>query len=511
MKNIKAISFLLAVLMTLSSFTISAFALEIEDASEDGTTEETATAAVTWEDVIAGMATPEEYCEANGVSDLSTELGGEASTTNLTVEDGLYYINNKYTGKYMYYSSSSVTSKSGLTSSLGSYARWGVYETDNGYVIYSSFNGSKFLAVSTSSTNGVEIVTVTSSQEMPETCYWDMSVAAGGGILIQSMYNSRYLYASGTSLYTASSTGTSGTSTYYSRAWRFVSKSNMSSREMTSFTVDTCTILAGESKTPTINPTPSNAYWTRAYDFSYSGYSTTYTSFSSSTGKFTCKNYDCSSFTITATHKPTGLTATFVLATNPLTAMLVGITVTGHNHSSLFTSVQSTLTKNFDYSSATINADTYTAEKVAGFLDDDSYNIFVSRSHGNCYGSSYTYIITSGSSTSDTYHLTSKDLKSYDLSNMKLIMFVACYTGYGGKGSNNLPTVAVTQGAATAIGFEKELVCSTANAWTIEFFDWMKDGYTVLNACKEMGSSDLYRSTTMTSYIVCGDTSATFY
>ncbi|MCD8003003.1 MAG: hypothetical protein LUG88_03710 [Clostridia bacterium] len=123
MKNIKAISFLLAVLMALSSFTISAFALEIEDASEDGTTEETATAAVTWDDVIAGMATPEEYCEANGVSDLSTELGGEASTANLTLENGIYCFNNKASGKYMYYSSSSVTVKNGYVSSLGSYLK----------------------------------------------------------------------------------------------------------------------------------------------------------------------------------------------------------------------------------------------------------------------------------------------------------------------------------------------------------------------------------------------------
>ncbi|MCD8055357.1 MAG: hypothetical protein LUE25_01350 [Clostridiales bacterium] len=511
MKNIKAISFLLAVLMALSSFTISAFALEIEDASEDETTEEAA-AAVTWDDVIAGMATPEEYCEANGVSDLSTELGGEASTANLTVEDGLYYINNKYTGKYMYYSSSSVTSKSGLTSSLGVNSRWKVSETDNGYIIHSAASATKYLAVSTSSTSGVEIVTVTSSQTIPDTCYWDMSVASGGGILIQSMYNSRYLYSTGTDLYTASSTGTSGTSTYYSRAWRFVSKSNMSSRELTSFTVNDCSMLAGNSSTPTINSTPSNAYWTQAYDFTYSDYSTSYFTFNSLTGIFT----GVSSVTgvhyskVIATHKVTGLTATFYLVINPR-SVLIGVPSTGddetHYHKEWIDDVDDILT-DMGYTNHLGSYTTYTISKVISLIDDYTCSIFVSRSHGGAT-SSHTWILLSDTaSTSNIIRLYSDgDIASTDLSNMKLMLFVGCKTGYGGNGGNNLPTAAVESGATTAVGFTENINCKKASNWTIEFFDLMSEGNSVSAACSTLAISSNYSSTNLTSYVICGSTS----
>ncbi|MCD7783733.1 MAG: hypothetical protein LUI15_07610 [Firmicutes bacterium] len=506
MKNIKAISFLLAVLMALSSFTISAFALEIEDASEDGTT-----AAVTWEDVIAGMATPEEYYEANGVSDLSADLGGEASTAyvDASISANIYYINNRYTGKYMYYSSSSVTSQSGLISSLGVNSRWKVSETDNGYIIHSAASATKYLAVSTSSTSGVEIVTVTSSQTIPDTCYWDCILASGGGFLIQSMYNSRYLYSTDTDLYTASSTGTSGTSTYYSKVWRFVSKSNMNELE-SGFTMNDCSVLAGNTVSPSVSSSYS-ATWTSAYDFTYSGYSTSKFTLNSLTGVFT----GVSSVTgvhysrVTATHKVTGLTATFYLVINPR-ALLIGIPATTsgtHYHDEWRDDVDEVLT-DMGYTSSYSAYTTYTnATSVLTLMDGSINSIFVSRSHGGS-GTGYTCIQLSDNGNGSEVFLYSTDLASRDLSNMKLMLFVACKTGYGGKGGNNLPTAAVESGATTAVGFSESIYCREASDWTVEFFEkYMSEGKTVLYACQQLALDDYYINANMDSYVICGNTS----
>ena len=85
-------------------------------------------------------------------------------------------------------------------------------------------------------------------------------------------------------------------------------------------------------------------------------------------------------------------------------------------------------------------------------------------------------------------------------------MFIGCDTGEGGVGGKNLPSVAVEQGAETAIGFTDTIYCTTANNWTKEFFSLWDSGYSVEMACAYLArSGGTYASTTMTSYIVCGD------
>ncbi|MCD8003575.1 MAG: hypothetical protein LUG88_06680 [Clostridia bacterium] len=344
------------------------------------------------------------------------------------------------------------------------------------------------------------------SEEIPESCYWDFSVASGGGMLIQSLYNSYYLYYSGTSIALSSTTGTAGTTAYYRRVWRIATKSYISERELTSFSASTLKINSGDTKAVTMSCSPSNSLWVTAADFSYSGYSTSYTSLSSSTGKFTCKNYDYSVNTVTATHKTTGCTATFKLVTNPVSAILIGIEPTDERDREEVLEDVATIISSMNYSYSVEMFGSFAATKVMNLLANDSYNVFLSRSHGDTSGTSYTYIITNESSTGDTYYVTSTKLKSYDLSNMKLILFVGCYTGYGGNGGNNLPTVAVSQGAETAIGFKNTITCDAANSWTVNFFTYMAEGFSVEEACFALAKNT---GGGTGSYVICGNADTT--
>lgn len=58
---------------------------------------------------------------------------------------------------------------------------------------------------------------------IPARCIWSITVAYGGGCLVKNTYNSKYLYSSGNFVYTSSSTGSNGTSTYDTRVWRIAS------------------------------------------------------------------------------------------------------------------------------------------------------------------------------------------------------------------------------------------------------------------------------------------------
>lgn len=83
-------------------------------------------------------------------------------------------------------------------------------------------------------------------------------------------------------------------------------------------------------------------------------------------------------------------------------------------------------------------------------------------------------------------------------------MFIACKTAAGGEGGLNLPSVAVTQGATTSVGFEESIECPTANDWTRDFFNLIESGLSVQTACVQLAGDPKYSSTTMTSFVVCG-------
>ena len=78
--------------------------------------------------------------------------------------------------------------------------------------------------------------------------------------------------------------------------------------------------------------------------------------------------------------------------------------------------------------------------------------------------------------------LSSEDLKGKDLSNLKLVMFIACTTA-ASETETNLVEVAKVCGAETVIGFDETILCDVANEWTEAFWVYMTNGYNVKYAC----------------------------
>ena len=227
------------------------------------------------------------------------------------IGDGLYHLNNKYHGKFLRYTASGLGVKSGLADTLLNSIRFKIEKVTDGYVIRANGNDTKYLAVpSSTSDTSVTMVKVV-DKKVPEEAIWTIMSAIGGGYLIKNNYNSRYLYTNGTSLNTAPTTGTSGTSTYHTRVWRTASNSTYAtSKELESFKVKKMPLNIGDTKTSTItSKSPSSALWASATNFRYSTSDTSYVSIDNVTGKITGKK--CGIATITATHKVTNLSKTF--------------------------------------------------------------------------------------------------------------------------------------------------------------------------------------------------------
>lgn len=230
-----------------------------------------------------------------------------------TFPDGMYYINGKYSGDYIRYTSSSVLPESGLLSSLGNTIKWQINKVDGKYVIRSASDKTKYLAVSTTSSNHtVEVVTV-SNASIPLRCKWDITISSDNACLIKSVFNNKYLYTYGTTLYTSSTLGSPNTSQYVSRGWRIVSVSSYGNSSSYSFRelstsgnyIEDLGINLDESKQFTINLKYSNTLWTDASDFTYylTADTSNYVTIRALTGEIAGTNIGIAE--CTATHKVT--------------------------------------------------------------------------------------------------------------------------------------------------------------------------------------------------------------
>ena len=181
-------------------------------------------------------------------------------------------------------------------------------------------------------------------------------------------------------------------------------------------------------------------------------------------------------------------------------AVLLGIDYNqpGHDHTSSL-EYASTVLPYFGYEYVDENYGTFTKQQVLNMLDNNSTHFFASRSHGNSYGANVnsTEIIvdTNGAFVSTA------DISIYDLSNLKLALFIACRTGDGGVGGNNLPTVAVRRGATVAIGFEGSIDCTYSNEWLEYFMIYMLSGFSVDDTCATI--EEFYPECPVP--VVCGD------
>lgn len=235
------------------------------------------------------------------------DLTVQTSTSNTRVADDVYYINSKINCDYLYNLTTSPSRVSGSTTNLGISILWYITNENGGCTIKSASNPNKYLAVSTTSTNSaiVEFVTLTSST-IPTECLWNVTTANGGGCLIQSVYNSRYLFPYGSTVRTTNTLGTSGSSTYDTNVWRVISLDNMSGRELTSSShFPKLNIMVGTSNSLYYRLAPSNAIWATKSDFSLYGYNSSIISVDSDS--WTVTGLSVGETQITCKHKVTDL------------------------------------------------------------------------------------------------------------------------------------------------------------------------------------------------------------
>lgn len=191
----------------------------------------------------------------------------------------------------------------------------------------------------------------------------------------------------------------------------------------------------------------------------------------------------------------------------------------GHDHVSSLTFVQNLLNEK-NYNAIVDDGRLY----PVSCLDQMAYmaTIVTTRSHGKAVRSYedgpllatgvelYTYITSEWlyshnninyNSTEDAYIP-----PTMTFCNLDLAVFVGCYTGVGGEGANNLPSVLVEQGAQTAIGFQDTIDCSLANTWIRTFYHRLYLGYTVENAVYYANNRSY-----MNLAVICGNQDYTLY
>ena len=194
-------------------------------------------------------------------------------------------------------------------------------------------------------------------------------------------------------------------------------------------------------------------------------------------------------------------------------ARLVGVDATNHDHQNCLVSSQSHIT--ICGVEPLLHFGEFTVANVNNLIDNYQTTIFASRSHAGEYRDSDTdevigtALLLNNDKDKPRYYYSSLSMDSVDLSNIDLIMFIGCATGYGGEGESNLVSAAVAKGATTAIGFKETIDCSLANQWTVEMFSLLAKGNTVRDACNVLSTERKYQGTTFVSPVICGDKSNT--
>lgn len=433
---------------------------------------------------------------------------------NQLLQDTTYYINNKGTGRYLRYAYSGVSGQFGLLTDLNTSIQWEVRGVADGYVIRAKNDPTKYLAVPISSAStSVEILEVNQSA-IPDRCVWEL-VADTWGYQLQSVYNLKFLYSSGPNLATSYNVPSYGTSNYDSYLWRvadtsrYGTTSSYLNRELNSFSVDSIHLKEGNSKSPVITTQPANTAWAGPTDFTYSNYDTSKLVYDDVSGTFSPASTLNTAYaaTVIATHKVTRHTATFLVVAKP-GAALIGVTNSGHDHSSAFDTAIGYI-DSCGYASTRYTG-AFSTSDIDAYLDNDVNKIFVSRSHGEYVMDetdtgkvAYTYIMLNDDFGNPVEYRSNGSINTLDLSNLELAIFVGCYTGYGGEDAQNLPAVAVAQGAKTAIGFDDEIPCILAHQWTMMIFEELDKGWNIEQAINNIKSG--FVGTALESPVLCGD------
>lgn len=303
----KTLSIFLALLMFFASFSFA----HAETSDEQSET-------ITFEDVLAGVVTLEEYNATRTKGDIIAGIGDGG----FSFPAGTYYLNNQSSSGFLRNAASSLSTKSGLINDLGNSIRWVVISDGKDYYIRSASDSTKYLGVPAfSNGSAVRLVTVSSGSSVPLGCRWTISIAASGvpsspgGVHIRSKLNFCYLMANGASVSTDASVGSSLIEKE-KRIWRAASTSYYSNgssstkRELTANTsIKNIEIAVGASGAIVVNKAYSNELWALPADFTYTFSKSGMVSRSGATIKGSSGKYG--GVTVTATHKVTGRKKTF--------------------------------------------------------------------------------------------------------------------------------------------------------------------------------------------------------
>ena len=202
---------------------------------------------------------------------------------------------------------------------------------------------------------------------------------------------------------------------------------------------------------------------------------------------------------------------------SPITyAQLVGITNSGHNHSSWMSSAETYLLNCGEIDDVAKHTGAFTVSAINGYMNVNTYKVFIIRCHGGVDFDSNgnqlrTKLKLNDSDTHPVYYNSDTSFSSVELSNLKIALFVACKTGHAGTSGKNLPNKAHEKGAQAAVGFSSDIVCSKANSWTIAFCQKMSSGYSVQTACTQLASMLTYNNSGLDNWVLCGSGSTTIY
>ncbi|MBE6582014.1 MAG: DNRLRE domain-containing protein [Ruminococcaceae bacterium] len=244
------------------------------------------------------------------IVDMSTGEGVSGGGNSDIVPNGTYYFNNRGTGRYISRSISVeyVDGSSGLISELGNRIRWTVTCVFDGtYTIRSADDPTLFI-VPDDVTSRIALDTLPSGTDIPDEYLWKFTAANGGGVKIQNVGTSEYLYSIGVTNQLASTLPNTSSASYDRYAWRMANvnvygnTSEHGYRELNAnFSIDADTdVNVTTNFVVAVNPV--NAIWANAEDFTYS---TTDTSIATINGE-TITGISVGVATVIATHKVTG-------------------------------------------------------------------------------------------------------------------------------------------------------------------------------------------------------------
>ncbi len=394
--------------------------------------------------------------------------------------------------------------RSGTMSSIGSTVQLSIRYVAGGCYDIRLNSNSYYLARSGTSSN--KNVVLQSSADIRYTL-WKIETYTYNGYTYHYFYNSEtyeYLIWQNGTLQVVSTLPYPGTEAFYACSWRVASPESGVFRELSSVTIDNMWLPSGAEEQPVIHANPSSADLCAPFDFTYTC-DTAYVGVDALEGYITPNNHTGSyTKTITATHKPTGITTTFSLTMNPKGLMLSIPESDGRDRTSCLSAAIQHLS-NSGYSGGYLAEGNYTTDQVSEFMDDATYgsfsedytynvnSIFVSRSHGDHFvtasgGPAGTGILINDQTgkQNDIWYRSDEIPASLDLSNMRIMIFGGCYTGAYKTTGLNLPSVAVARGAKVAIGFEVSIRCGMVNKWIELFFEELSEGSTVQEAVMEL-------------------------